>query len=447
MESESNTSEIAATKLVDARLQAFAMCMICSTEYPADTKECPKCKVPLSLVRRCHSCSRVVSAKHRRCIHCGLSFFSEGQEQPTRADALERIAEFRKKRADAQHRTALRGLTFAVGIFLTVLFVALLVTHQFSENTEASPVATSYVLRPVDLRRAASNSSSNIGALRGGEVLDITGYMRGQGDQRWFAVKWKDRTAYLMAEALAPPKPRDGVRGFDLLKFYIAGIDDPSIIPEALKAVTYYVEAFPAQSISGQELRWVLAERARELAGHGKSTEELLATARAQYQILIDSNSEFAEKARKAMNAPLETGEHRRSQHEPEITVITGQADTRTITGFDRRPTHEVTLLEHAEIAVRLSRLATSKPGTIECSVAHSVVANGQVVIPAGAPCQVRIVSLQAKTTTVTVAAVTVRNHSYDLLTSTGDIRNEVGTGKTVQELSFQLRAPVAFTQ
>ncbi len=272
--------------------------MICNAEHPPNTSECPICKVPLSLVRRCYSCSRVVSAKHRRCIHCGLLFFSEGQ-QPSRTDTLEQIAEFRKKRERAQHRTALRGLTFAVPVFLIVLFSALLLTHRFSDNTEASTIATSYVLRSTGLRHAPSNSSSNVGALRGGELIDITGYVAGQADHGWVAINWKTQTAYVSFDLIGPPKVTDAVRGFDLLKSYVAIIEEPSMVAEAAKAVTYYVQAFPSQSLRSQELRWVLAERARQLAARGKSSEELVATARAQYQFLIDSNGSFAEPARK----------------------------------------------------------------------------------------------------------------------------------------------------
>ncbi len=146
------------------------------------------------------------------------------------------------------------------------------------------------------------------------------------------------------------------------------------------------------------------------------------------------------------MNAPFAERKHNKSA--PEITFIAREHEAQAITGFEKAPTHEITLLEHANIAVRLSTSERLRPGAIiECSVARNVESNGRVVIPAGAPCRIRVLSLQANTATVTLAAVTVRNRSYELFTSTGNIRNGFGGERYGNEVSFPLRAPVAFTE
>src|SRR5512146_1401909 len=69
-ESQSGTQYIASAP-------SFAICGACDKHYPLGMQECPKCKSPLSVVRKCPKCERIVSAKHARCVYCSTSFVQE----------------------------------------------------------------------------------------------------------------------------------------------------------------------------------------------------------------------------------------------------------------------------------------------------------------------------------------------------------------------------------
>src|SRR6266581_3278128 len=54
--------------------EPLAVCMVCLSEFSVEVPECEKCHVPLSVVRKCPGCSRVLSARHSKCVYCGYLF-------------------------------------------------------------------------------------------------------------------------------------------------------------------------------------------------------------------------------------------------------------------------------------------------------------------------------------------------------------------------------------
>lgn len=431
---------------LDERLKAFAMCAICQTQYPVDGTECSKCHVALSVVRRCINCGQIVSAKHRKCIYCGLKFFASDHQQSKIQDPTERIEEYRRKKAVQKQQYWLKAISVSVATFLVVFFGVMYLTHRFQPNTERPVIATSYMLRDGKLHRTAGPESAIAGQILAGTLVEIVGFS-GDGEQHWVAVKWAGKQAYISAQEIGPPKPGNPDGGFDVLKFYVANLNDPSLVPEAVKAVGYFNDAFPSERAKGDELRWVLAERARYIASRAKSPEELLNAARKQYEILIAKGSPYADKAKGAMNSPwpaVERNPHSKGKRESDISVQGEAGGTQRITGFSKSPTHEVVLLERANIPITLNDSSAVNPAsTVACTVAEDVLSNGRVVIPSGAPCSVRIAKVSDRSANMMLTSITVNNHSYTVRTAT----TEISKNSLKSPLHFHLVSPVAINQ
>src|ERR1051325_9113940 len=102
---------------------AFAICGVCDKSYPVETPECPKCKSPLSTVRRCPVCSKVVSAKHQRCIYCSTSYL---QDEPD--FSAPRPAPIAVAPAGPSPDERRKAILVSVAVFLVVMFFGLYFT-------------------------------------------------------------------------------------------------------------------------------------------------------------------------------------------------------------------------------------------------------------------------------------------------------------------------------
>ncbi len=370
---------------------AIAMCMICGGEYAADTELCPDCNVSLSVVRRCPSCSRIVSFQHTKCVYCRVPFTHEAPKSLLSGDIIPEMP-----RAPNQGQRRFRAAAVSIVTFIIVFTLGITFLRRTNQPSfPAHVVAKSYALRPLVLRHAPSPSASSVDSVAAGSTVDITGFPNGDRGQRWITVQWKNASAYAQANELAPPKPLE-VDGADVLKYYLLGMET-EVIDEAVKAVDYYSRAFPGD-VHGDELRWVLAERLRSLAQHGGSGEAVALRRRAnqQYEQLMASNGRFAEKAREALakspaTVASETPKHTSARKTDNLEVVGGSG---TQTSTAKSGAHEVLVLNQADVIVRAAKLSQLKAGTVvQGHVARSVKTNGIVAIPAGALCQLTVMT------------------------------------------------------
>jgi hypothetical protein len=424
--------------------EALALCMICGGEYEPGTQECPDCKVSLSVVRRCPSCHRIVSAKHTRCVYCRFSFTHELPEGPLPAELAAEgdgglSAGIRRFRAAA----------VSIATFVFVFILGLVFLRQI--NQPAIPVhiiAKSYVLHSAELRHAPSFSSSIAGTVAPGTTVVLTGFR--ENDQgRWVKLDWNHAVAYLPANDLSAPRAVDAHDGADALKFYLLGMEAAESVDEAVKAVDFYAQAFPADA-HGEELRWVLAERVRILSQHGGSQGPALRRqANQQYQQLVASNGKFAEKARDALarvpSAPDTEARPRVSSRKAGGLQVIGGSGTQTSAA--KSAAHEVLILTQAEVIVRPGKLSQSAAGTVVTGrVASPVKTNGIVAIPAGALCQLTVVSAdpsQAKLS-LALSSIEIDHRVYAVKSPAMEIPSSVGDRRSADRaLSFHLEAPL----
>src|SRR6266568_7544535 len=94
---------------------AIAMCMICGGEYAADTELCPDCNVSLSVVRRCPSCSRIVSFQHTKCVYCRVPFTHEAPKSLLSGDIIPEMP-----RAPNQGQRRFRAAAVSIVTFIIV---------------------------------------------------------------------------------------------------------------------------------------------------------------------------------------------------------------------------------------------------------------------------------------------------------------------------------------
>lgn len=288
-----------------AGTEAIGLCMICGGEYESTSRECPRCHVSLSVVRRCPKCRRAVSARHTKCIYCRTPFthglpenFSPAEEQPPQ---IRRTKSPRRVRAAA----------VSVVTFVVMFVVGLVFLHQANRLRVPAVhiVARSYVLHPAELRLAPSLASSIIEKVASGASVNLTGYRNDDQEHGWMALDWRNGVAYAPAADFAAPNALDTGEGANLLKSYLSAMQTLQEVDSAVRAVDYYCKAFPGD-IHGEELRWILAERIRSISRHGDPRETTLRQlAQQQYKLLAASQGGFAGKAREAMvNFPSASG-------------------------------------------------------------------------------------------------------------------------------------------
>ncbi len=423
--------------------EALGLCMICGGEYEASRRECPDCHVSLSVVRRCPKCKRIVSAQHTKCVYCRTPFTEELPKRPF-GDEEQPIGSPRPSKGEKRFR----ALAVSISTFVVVFALGVIFLHQVHRiSAPIQVIAKSYLLRPVDLRHAPSMGSSIVDKLAAGTNVNLTGYLRGDQGQGWMAVAWKKGVAYVPANELAAPKALDTDEGAKALMFYLNGMATGEDVGDAVKAVDYYVKAFPGD-VNGEELRWVLAERIRFLSQQGGPGEAALRQqAEQQYGQLEASKGRFAEKAHEALarhpsasgtqlSRPRPSREADRSKVVSEI--IGGQTSSADVTA------HEVLILNQARVIVQLGTHSRLTVGTvISGRVAHSVKTNGIVAIPAGAPCQLVVVNTGSSEADVSLGltSIEVDHRAYAVKSSTVETHSDKGT--VDRALAFHLNAPL----
>jgi len=424
--------------------EAIGLCMICGGEYESTQRECPDCHVSLSVVRRCPACHRIVSAQHTKCVYCRVPFTHKLPENPFAAET--QPAQKSRLSKEAQR---FRAAAVSLVTFLMVFVLGLVFQHQV--NRQKFPIhiiAKSYLLRTAELRHAPSLGSSSVDTVAAGTNVNLTGYQSGDEGQRWMAVDWHNQVAYAPADDLAPPKALDTNEGANVLKFYLSGMETAEDIDEAVKAVNYYAKAFPGD-IHGDELRWILAERIRYLSQHGGSAEAVLRQqARQQYEQIEESKGSFAAKAHDllAKNLPATGSGVHASSHlsSPKVDglKVVGSSDAQSSTV--KSTAHEVLVLNQAQVVVRAETLSQLSVGTVVSGrVARPVKANGIVAIPAGATCQLRVVSAGSSEAAVSLGLTSIEIDHRAYAVKSSAVETSSGKGAVDRPLVFRLDAPL----
>lgn len=366
--------------------QPLAVCMVCLTEFPPDVAECPKCHVALSLVRKCPGCSKIVSARHSKCIYCNHVFVIAS---PKPVEDEERgVRDLRRQ----QRMRRLVAAAVSLAVFTSVFTIGLIVSRRLEHRLEVpvlTRLATSYAVRPTAIYREASLSGAPIARLKATEVVEVLDFVRaGKTEGGWY-IQWKGIEGYVRPRDFAPPKVVDPEKGYPLLRVTILGIEDPGRMSMAMDAVQYYREAFPT-SPHRDELAWVAAEQAQEIArttGDG----ELLRRAREAYTLLA-AGGEYADRAHQAVeNLPspgqLSSGRKRPPNRSPGMEFVgsgTGGVSPQTAQKF--------TLLDQTEVWVELPPLEQVTAGAVlQGRMARELRARDHVAVPAGAPCALRV--------------------------------------------------------
>lgn len=425
---------------------AVALCMICGGEYSADTSVCPDCDVSLSLVRRCPYCHRLVSAHHSRCVYCRAAFTRElpinlfSAELPVKETAKilsERVRRF-------------RAAAVSLLVFVTVFCLGLAFFRQTHKSgLPVHVIAKSYALHSTELRYAPSLGSAVVGTLSQGAAVDLTGF-REKDQGRWMTLEWNNTLAYVPASKLTPPLAVDVEEGANVLKFYISGLEASGPVAAAMKAVDYYARAFP-DSPHRKELRWILAKRLRALSLDG--TPEGLALRRQaneQYEQLAVANGSYAAKASDATAKVPSIQGPVNSPHEPELDVdglqIVDGAGTHSLVSASKRG--EVIVLTQTEVIVRPERLFQSSE--VSGRVEYNVKTNGIVAIPAGARCQLRVVSAGPSRDKVKLGltSIEIAHRIYHVKSTSTEISalDDIGR-KSSDALIFRLVAPLVVEQ
>ncbi|HVJ04448.1 MAG TPA: hypothetical protein VM578_02120 [Candidatus Saccharimonadales bacterium] len=353
-------------------------------------------------------------------------------------------------RAQNQVQRRFRAAAVSVVTFIVVFCIGLLFIQRSNRpNVTVHVVARSYTLRPIALRHAPSLSSSTVDSVAAGTTMDITGFASDNDAQRWITLRWKDAAAYAPASDLAPPKALD-VDGADVLKYYLIGMESSETIDEAVKAVDYYARAFPGD-VHGDELRWILAERLRSLSQHGGSREAATLRQRAnqQYEQLISANGRYAEKAREALTkspsaAASAVPQRAHSAKSDELEVVGGSG---TQTSTAKSGSHEVLVLNQAEVIVRAGKLSQLKAGTVVLGhVAHSVKTNGITAIPAGALCQLTVMAADPSSVNVALGltSIAIDHRAYAVKSRLVEIsQGEESKRAADRALIFHLASPL----
>lgn len=440
--------------------EPFSLCMLCEAEYGLDQQICPKCAVTLSVVRRCPGCAKIVSGKHKRCIYCSYPLMEDQQKTPTAGRTDVEIAQARLRRHELiEQRIRRRAAAVSIAVFVLVFILGSVFISRMNFGGPSKPtiIATSYVLRSTEARRAPTGSSAQAAQLSPSDMIKVAGFRVTDQGSRWVEIEQDDATVFVRSSDIAPPKVNAADTGYDLLKFYLIGMNAPEVVPDAVQAVNYFAQAFPGNS-GIAELRWILADRARHLASKASDREAMLKEARTQYEILASSGGDYAERARRALAGPLQPAFDKAEHSAPSAAapaqsafdIVDGRTDPQKYAGFTKSPAHEVLLVDHSRISVTFEMPAKLQPGAaLNGRLTRNIYVGKVVAIPAGSRCTVQLVGdidLSKATVTTTLASITVRDHTYEIKSTSADVRRTTTAG-TTRSADFVLDTPVAITR
>jgi len=438
--------------------EPLALCMSCSSTYPIEVVECPNCQVGLSIVRKCPSCGRIQAAQHVHCIYCADSFIRE--------DGLALVQTTRlrgQKSASAQQVLHVAGVVLAVA-------VALGIVYYLTRGTESKPprvIGQTYVLAATSMRRQADDAAPPVKDLQPSKILDITDYTTDSVGNRWFRVATTGISGYVRAGMVAPPKSRDPIKGYEILRHSLLGLDDREALSPAGEAVDLYGNLFPS-SPHVDELRWLLAERTRDIGERSGHSRTLLASAREQYEKIARGNSEFAEPARQALaQLPEEDLSHAASTRgsessAPSLSLLGGSLDTMHPTGAanTRAPVRRVTEISSTPLWIQLTHSAELSPGqTFQGEFAQDIRVNREIAIPRGSPATLRVAPQEdgSSLAGLRLTATTVEGENYQISAVAVRLEGSGVSGRPLKKLprtlpagtrvEFQLEAPLVIRQ
>ena len=376
-----NASEIKDPRFLP-EAQAFSACTICDAEYPAGTENCPKCHSPLSNVRRCPDCHRIVSSRHETCIYCAFSLLAI-HAQPPAPEPLVPIARERSREKPNERKAIL----IAVVVFLVVVLVG--VSRLFRYNSaglESSVKATSFTLHNAALHLKAGDETGVARTAPTGSIVRLSRIVRDNTGRAWFLVREDGKDLAIIVTDVAPPKVSEPGEGSKMLQAWLLAFDKPELGSDAVQAVNYYCSQFPT-SPHCEELRWVAAERFRYLGQRSSKHSELLAQSRDLYKTLASQNGTHAEEARKTLQTlPAEPSPSRGSER---VTL-----DAPKVAKTNKTEFRQYALVDAAEVQLRIPDLTTVTPGVpIRTPIAKEIRVNGQLVVPSNAICVLEVVS------------------------------------------------------
>lgn len=401
-----NQSNVDAGFLSNA--QAFAICGVCDKSYPAEIPECPKCKSPLSTVRRCPNCTKIVSAKHQRCIYCSTSFlqdepdFSAPRQAPIAAAPVGPDPDERRK-----------AILVSVAVFLVVMFFGLYFTIDRGSKGGTEVAATTYVVRDAPLRLQPNQNAGSSTTLPSSTVLSLMNLALDSEGGRWFTARHDETSGFIAVADVAPPKVRLPELGSQMLRAWLLSFKDPGMVVEADNAVSYFCAQFK-NSPHCDELRWVAAERFRYIAQR-EGSQDALARSRRMFAAVRDNKGPNSAEAAKVLDGLSEPGEERSHSNR------TSGAKTPPSKGSTLGSGREYALVDQAEVHVKVPNLKSFTNGSIvRTPIAREIKINGKVAIPSNATCIMKVAELDPANSQLTVqlTAIEFGSKHYDVSTT-----------------------------
>jgi hypothetical protein len=389
----------------------MAICMSCNSTFPPHFAECTNCQVALSVVRKCPACGKVQSAHHVTCIYCADSFLREEGLMPAGPGPLAR----RTERAEQR----LRRIAFLALATLVLVGGALVLKRLLSEEVFEA-VGETYALESVSMRGKAATDAPLVKDLKPSDVVTITGYTHDLVGNRWFHVRSGEINGYLRAQEVAPPKSNDPEKGFEILRHSLMALENPQVLTQARQAVDLYHATFPA-STHFDELRWLLAERSRELS-EGSRSPEMIGSARKIYEELAKGQSEFSDRAKEALDelgAPAAATKKTQPRVRPETEWNAGGGTATGTVGPPvnlSAPIRRVTVVSRLPLFVRLTRAAKISSGAIlQGEFARDVRVSQEIAVPRGSSAVVMVGQEGAgkKVENLRLTGATIRGESY----------------------------------
>jgi hypothetical protein len=420
----------------------FAICMSCNTDYPESESVCPTCNLKLLIVHRCPHCLRIAALKHLRCPYCAWRFI-KGQdlEETLEPDAGAAAAAGKVQRAAAHKLRQRNALVFSVVVFMAVFGVATwVIRYQSRRSPVLSVMGSSYVLQALDVRHSASEQTFPLGKLGSGTVVQITGIEQDERGSDWYQIRHNDGLGYVRVNELAPPKGANADGGYRLLKVSLSNLSDPSEIGEAGRAVDLYRRTYPGDP-RGDEVLWLLAARAHELARRSRS-HETISAARKAYEQLAAANGEYSSRARDALQQLPEPAPARgsRTTGKPALEII--GASTVGPTNKQTLP-HTMMVLNQTRVLVNVPTADQFQTGQLlTAHVVGDVMTNNEVAIPGGSPCSVKVTAVSDPSATegwvgLQLQSVEVGNRSYPV--------DAMPVRLSIANARLQSRPPVLF--